>query len=221
MKLYQRILICGPARSGNTLMLHLIGAGFRNVRICHGERVPEQSAGRPGRFVVGKKPGAVKHLERLLNEWDLGVIFTMRDPRDSICSQHVGKPFWLKPDRWITAAEKIKEYRDHPNALLVRFENLIQQPASVQGTLAAKFGLAFRRPFSECHQNFDAADKQGIQAMHGARPLDRSRIGHWRETEEKRQLVADAIRTTDLAHWMEVFGYDPSRRVATSIPVAG
>jgi hypothetical protein len=190
-------------------LLHLVGAGFRNVRICHGERVPEQSVARPGRFIVGKKPGAMKNIERFLGEWDMGVIFTIRDPRDSITSKHVAGKFWVKPDRWIRAAEQIVKHRDHPRALLVRFEHLIHHPERIQERIAAQFGMIPRRPFAKCYPHFDTADKQGMQAMHGARPLDRSRIGHWRETEEKRQLVADALHATDIAHWMGVFGYAP------------
>ena len=209
MKLYQRILICGAARQGNTLLLHLMGAGFRGVRILHGEQVPNGETSRPGQIIVGKRPGEIEHVGLHCDLWDLGFIFTIRDPRDVICSIHTGEGYWVRPDRWVRAAEAIQRHRDHPRAMIVRYEELIRQPARVQGCISKKFGLAFRLPFSKCHRDFDVDDTEGIHAMHGARPLDRSRIGHSRKTGEKRQLVADALRDVpDVEFWMREFGYE-------------
>jgi len=207
---YRRILICGCARSGNTLMLHLIGAGYRNVRICHGERIPERTGQPNGPVVVGKRPGAIIRLDRLLGQSDLGVILMIRDPRDVICSRHVNEQLWAKPDGWVKTARIVSNYRDHTHVLVVHFERLLKYPGLLQQYIGDRFDLEIRRPFVECYEHFDRADKQGMAAMHGARPLDTTRIGHWQRTEEDRQRVAEALRTEpELHRWMEMWGYLP------------
>lgn len=209
MKLYQRILICGAARQGNTLLMNLLGTGFRHVRILSGEQVPERGASRPGRMLVGKRPGSIVGIRQLVKEWDLGIIFTIRDPRDVVTSRHTDGEYWRRPGQWAERAGLVRQYREHPRAMVVRFERLIRQPEQVQEEIGQKFHLSPWRPFSECHQHFDGADAEGIHAMHGARPFDRSRIGHWCETDEKRRLVADALRETpDMEFWMREWKYD-------------
>jgi hypothetical protein len=212
MKLYQRILICGAARQGNTLLMHLLGTGFRGVRICHGERVPNGEAMRPGQIAVGKRPGAIMGIGRLLDQWDLGIIFTMRDPRDVVTSKHMDGLYWRRAEQWVKRAALVHGHQEHPRAMVVRYERLIRDPDTVQAEIGAKFGLTICRPFASCHKHFDRDDVVGILAMHGPRPLDRSRIGHWKESEEKRQIVAEALETTpEMSHWMKVWGYDPPR----------
>jgi len=208
MKLYQRILICGAARQGNTLLMHLLGTGFRGVRICHGERVPSSEASRPGRMLIGKRPGSIVAVDQLLGQWDIGIIFTMRDPRDVMTSRHTGNEYWRRAQQWADRAAIVRQHSQHPRAMVVRFERLIRHPEKVQEEIGCKFNLIPQRPFSECHQHFDEADAEGVHAMHGARPLDRSRIGHWRETDEKRRIVSDAIRDIpDLEFWMKEWSY--------------
>lgn len=220
MSRYPRILITGCARSGNTLLLHLFGPGFHNTRICHGERIPEKSACRPGWSIVGKRPGALAKLDRVLAQPDIGILFTMRDPRDCISSRHIAGDFWVKLERWVQCAEIIARHRDHPRASLVHFEQLLTDPAGVQAWLAARLGLTIRLPFVECWKEFDCRDSQGIKAMHGARPLDATRIGHWRREPGTRKRVAHAFaETPELPRWMWEFGYE-SGLAETPLPVA-
>ena len=217
---YPRILITGCARSGNTLLLHLMGTGYRNTLICHGEQIPAASLCHPGVSVIGKKPGAIVKLDRVLAQPDIGVIFTVRDPRDCICSRHVAGDYWVKPERWVKCAEIIARHACHPGAAIVRFEQMLREPAVTQQWLASKFGLQIRRPWVQCYDEFDCRDSQGMAAMHGARPLDLARIGHWRHDPEHRERVAEAFRSTpELPRWMEEFGY-VDRQIASALPLA-
>lgn len=217
---YPRLLITGCARSGNTLLLHLIGTGYRNTRICYGERIPERSACRPGWSIVGKKPGAIVKLDRVLAEPDIGVIFTMRDPRDAICSCHYEHGLMVTGERWARCAQIVATHRDHPRVTVVHYEHVLRGPTDVQRWLAAKLGLQIRRDWVECWAEFDCRDSQGIAAMHGARPLDPARIGHWRDDPAKRQRVAEALESTaELPRWMQEFGYE-SQDSTAAVPVA-
>lgn len=205
----RRILVTGCARSGNTLMCHLLGTGYRNTRILRGERVPQSQEAKKGPVVIGKRPGALRSLGTLLEQPDFGAVLMMRDPRDTITSKHWRDEYWTNSHQWIKAARLIDAYRDHERILLVFFESLLKYPLLVQQYVAERFSLTPSRPFSECHQYFDVGDAQGIAAMHGARPIDRSRIGHWQETPEKRARVVEAFKQVpELSIWMDRFGYN-------------
>ena len=88
-----RILICGCARSGNTLMFSLIDTGFENIVKVKGgpwgEQVPKEAV--EGKVVVGKFPRKASRLYKLMAD-DLGIIYMMRDPRDVLVSKHFERP---------------------------------------------------------------------------------------------------------------------------------
>ena len=88
-----RILICGCARSGNTLMFSLIDTGFENIVKVKGgpwgEQVPKEVV--EGKVVVGKFPRKASRLHKLMAD-DLGIIYMMRDPRDVLVSKHFERP---------------------------------------------------------------------------------------------------------------------------------
>jgi hypothetical protein len=73
----KRIIICGCARSGNTLMLHLLETGFENiVKIIRGrsnETFPNKEDLIEGKVIIGKKPNIIYNLNNIV-ENDLGVI---------------------------------------------------------------------------------------------------------------------------------------------------
>ncbi len=204
-----RILVTGCARSGNTLLSHLIAAGFDGVRLHHdaphGEALPTDGA-------VGRFPRLLTEAARLLQESpELGVVLMMRDPRDVLTSVHPKNPntYWVHPTRWIDCAKRIAELVDHPRCLLVRFESLLTKPEAVQEVIADRFGFAIRRQFADCPQHFEASDVEGLQAMHGARPLDPSRVGAWQSDERKRNYIEWLLKgDAELRQWAAYWSYE-------------
>ena len=203
----QRILICGCARSGNTLMLNLMEVGFQNiVKNIDGpgnEQIPKKPI--PGHVVVGKFPKKIYQLDTLMKP-DLGVIYMLRDARDVLISKHFQKPhkYWTPIRRWVEAAEIAVKYENHPQVHILKFEDLLRSPDKIQFSLAQKFGLIPLRSFAAAHKYFDKTDDYNIQTMNGIRPLDKSRIGAWKT---KRAAAKRFMENEDVQKYMRHFGY--------------
>lgn len=197
-------------------MLHLMDVGFERTRILFdtetGEAVPSIDDVCENEVVVGKYPRRTETLEFFLTQEDLGIIYMMRDPRDVLVSRHFMQPqkYWVSPQRWIDTAHMAEEVKDYPQVIVVKFEDLIEVSDEVQLEIARVFDLEMSVPFEECHKKFNQTDKVGISAMNGARSLDTSRIGNWKEDEAKRARVQWAFtRCPEIKELMQKFDYQP------------
>lgn len=209
-----RLLICGCARSGNTLMLHLLDTGFKETEISYdgpgGEVIPSKKDVVEGKVTVGKFPKKAGKLSKWIKDESFGVVYMIRDPRDVLVSKHWLKPhkYWVQPKRWIATAEIANEYKDHERVILVRYEDLLRNPGDIQRKISVKFRLEILRPFDECHREFDLNDNINMNNMNGARPLDSSRIGNWDKDPDKKAYVDRTLNSfPDISKWMKKFGY--------------
>ncbi len=205
--MYKRILITGCARSGNTLLLHLMGSSFKNTTMLKEEVFPHVTEGT---INIGKFPK--KAVEATKDYPDLGVIFTIRDPRDVIVSIHGLKPkkFWVEPQRWIHNAKIALEVKNKQNVYLLKYEDLLTNPIEIQENIAKKFGLKILRSFNEAYKYFDETDdiKNKI-ATNGFRPLDKTRIGNWKESDTKVKRVQKVLHDyPEIENLMKKFGYN-------------
>jgi len=205
----ERIHIVGPQRSGTTLMQALFGTCFdidgvttKEIHLWH--RWP---AGE--RIVMTKRPGD-EVLAPLVLKLDpnLWFVFMLRDPRDVVVSEHGREPgkYWSNLRVWRQAIGVLERMKGHPRFIVVRYEDLVTDPDSVQRALAAR--MAFLRPvipFSQYHDHTSQAVAQSGQfnrAMRGIRPVTSESVGAWRAhlPRVKAQLathgdVADALIT--------------------------
>ena len=209
----KRILICGCARSGNTLMLHLMGTGFENTEILYdgpgGEVMPRKEDEKEGKAIVGKFPKKAGKLEKWLDNEEFGAIYMMRDPRDVLVSKHFLKPkrYWVPTKRWIDAAKIAEELQGKERILMVSYEELLSDPKKVQEEIASAFGLSIAIPFEKCHEHFDQDDQTNISNMNGARPLDPGRIGNWKNDPAKKKHIEKRLKDVELVKYMKKFGY--------------
>ena len=91
---------------------------------------------------------------------------------------------------------------------MLKYESLILKPNKVQKKIADKFGLTIRKPFSECYQDFDQNDEVNMNTMNGARPLDPSRIGNWKDSNKKIDYVNRILANEpEVRAYMEKLGY--------------
>jgi hypothetical protein len=205
-----RILICGCARSGNTLMFSLIDTGFENIVKVKGgpwgEQVPKEVV--EGKVIVGKFPRKASRLHKLMAD-DLGIIYMMRDPRDVLVSKHFERPrtYWTSFERWIRTATVALEYKDHPNVLLLKYEDLITKPNKAQKAMAEKFNLEAARKFEHCYESFDTNDKYNAKTMNGIRPLDKSRIGVWKDGYLNEKFINRLMKNSEMTDLMKRFDY--------------
>ncbi|MFM9058710.1 MAG: sulfotransferase domain-containing protein [Planctomycetaceae bacterium] len=111
------------------------------------------------------------------------VLWMLRDPRDVLTSRHPAAPdaFYVSPGRLIQSLELYLRFKDEPQILPIRYEELVLSPAAVQAGIAEAFQIEPSRAFTECHRHFPQF-YQNIRAMHSIRPLDRGGVGRWRTT---------------------------------------
>lgn len=208
------ILICGCARSGNTLMSFACAAGFERVYRHPGEENPMSvDADDPSKYdwIVSKRPKLEKKVAKLLEKYqDFYAIYMLRDPRAVLVSKHPmsKKKYYTEPERWIESVKRLSEYENHNKVIVVKFEDLIQHPLKCQSEIAAKFGLKKTVGFDKCYEMFEAIDKKGTKSMHGARKLDPGRIESWKDSKQDSKYVEYVINKYKLIpELMEKYGY--------------
>ncbi len=204
----RRLLITGCPRSGNTVMLYAMAGGFDAVPLP-GEAVPRVPPFGLSR-VVGKMPSAVEHIEPMLHhDPELFVVLMLRDPRDVLASRNFydeTRP-WLRSDaRWVQAAEVILALSHHPRVQVVRYEELVTDPDTVQQRLASALQWDVVTPWSIGPSGWPTPTTANEKAMWGVRPFDTKSVGQWRTTTDAAPL-SDAAR--DLANRL---GYEVGRK---------
>ena len=191
-------------------MFSLIDTGFENIVKVKGgpwgEQVPKEAV--EGKVVVGKFPRKASRLYKLMAD-DLGIIYMMRDPRDVLVSKHFERPrtYWTSVERWIRTATVALEYKDHPNVLLLKYEDLITKPNKAQKAMAEKFNLEAARKFEDCYESFDTKDKYNAKTMNGIRPLDKSRIGAWKDGYLNEKFINRLMKNSEMTDLMKRFDY--------------
>lgn len=141
------ILIGGCGRSGTTLLLSIISSHSdvyafpkeigafsewnngnarldRLYRYILTHKLPEEK-----KRMCEKTPANVRYFDRILDHFnqDVKLIHLIRDGRDVMLSQHPKNPdkYWVSPDRWINDVSAGLKFRNHPNVLTIKYENLI------------------------------------------------------------------------------------------------
>ena len=191
------ILICGPPRSGTTLLYCMLRYTVRNRLV-----VPQETV--PGEGEIGKVVTA------LLKGPD-GAIVCIRDPRAIISSVH-SKPHF-QGQYFIGATTSLKRhglleyfegYRKVTNCVIVPYEHLILLPNLMRDMLGNVFGLEFKAGFEDFHKGQYGSECN--HALNGLRPLDE---GHdWRDHLERVEGEFQAHR--ELFEVMEAWNYGQS-----------
>jgi hypothetical protein len=146
------IIIGGCARSGTTLLLAILSANPYILAIpketdsftMWNRRKNKLYPVRLDRFYrkfltfsvpkittrwVEKRPDNVYFISEILNYYgaDSRFIHILRDPRAVCCSIHPSVPgdYWVEPERWVKAVTAGLKFKDHPQVLTLRYEDLI------------------------------------------------------------------------------------------------
>lgn len=179
----QRVHIVGCRRSGTTLMMELMWqsyafSGRHEHEISVFEPIP---AGET--LYLTKKPPDTRRIHGVFQaDPNLYLIAMLRDPRAVITSRHESKPdvYFAGYLRWREYIDAIERLHDHPRFILIRYEDLLTDPDTVQTRISKQFPfLAEKRKFSVYPEGADVSDV-AAQSLNGVRPFDTSRIDGWR-----------------------------------------
>ena len=173
-----RILITGCARSGTSLLTYLM-KGFRSLHVVDSKEKNPRLIGHVSEF---SEPFVIKYPQGLINPrqdfalrrrrdllmtgfrssylrcyvktWK--ILICIRDAKDVLTSQHPGQPdrYYVSPWRWIKAIERTLPLQDHPNVLLVKYEELVYDPVRQMTCIAAFLGMDYDKSWTRrFHKN--------------------------------------------------------------------
>ena len=211
-----RIHIIGCSRSGTT-MLHLAFSCFTDVILSNTETdifhpYLEERLKLAMRFgwrgltkhYVTKRnarwyePEQIDQLIRQTQLENIGLVHLVRDPRDVMLSTYPGSASdsaglaYVSPEQWyasILAADRVfGELASHPNKLVLRYEDVVLNPRSVEQEIEKTFNLrrnSNAQPLNRIKDNFEqlriSFDPVTLRNLNGLRNADPSSIGKWRQ----------------------------------------
>ena len=181
----KRIHVVGLSpRSGTTLMMELIAHCFDIQAYAKHEMSILRSPQTSVDTFVSKKPHEFKIANRISKKnSDIWVVLMIRDPRDIIVSKHD-----IDPDVYFTPLTQLqKSYSTfikdtHSKRLItVKYEELVKNPDAIQHQLEQNISfLSATCQFSDFQGNSSICQKS-LQAMGGARKIETSSIGNWKD----------------------------------------
>ncbi len=210
----RQIHIAGCARSG-TNMAHVAMLAFEGVVISAQETAPDYPGLGPllrmyRRGEIGRGPTTLvtkrgfnwsrpEHIDRLVRRFrdeDLGLLYLVRDPRDVLLSMHEATgpdSGYVSVERWhesMLAGERLLAgVAGRPGTLVIRYEDLVLDPVTVQRRIGECFGLRLR-PGIDSIADLDRTiavsgyrlPPNRVRSMHRIRPFDAQSVGKWRRT---------------------------------------
>ncbi len=214
----KRIIICGSPRSGTTLMNELMRSYYGTYVMNREERAlrfPYLVSNK--KYVVTKHPLDFNFFSRFIETFNRPLfLFMLRDPRDVIISKHfknkdhylVNFPLWKKA---VTAYENL----DYDNIVLVKYENLITDPLSIQKKITAKLGLELKNDFKDFFNNVDKGH-QDIKSLGGIRPIDSSNLGKYKNPEHSQRIREQITSFPEMSDYLIKYGYESSKHWETT-----
>lgn len=185
------MIVCGFPRSGTSLTLILLYGSVTNYPVRsdrEGKKLEWQW--RDGQEVILKGP-------HLLAQFPERPVILVRDPR-SVVTSKVGDSYFIglgPPNgRTLGIYGLFEIIRDHySSGCIVKYEDLVRDPDSVQRRIGEWWGLEYSRPWSEYPNNWNIPlIGMWARKMNGIRPIDQ---GHdWRdhmdrlEQQDKEQM---------------------------------
>ena len=231
------IVIGGCARSGTSLLLSVLSSHKRILAIpgetqllCPGaywppaggiakpdlealyERLTELDLSAGCQAWCEKTPRNVHNIELILETlgpetWFLNII---RDGRDVVLSRHPKKPdgYWVSPDRWINDVRAGLSWREHPQILTIRYEDLVESLGQTTRSLCNLMSLQYDERILSYPQHARIQDSESW--FEAARPLTRTSIGRWRRPASKQDgdRVKQLLDQPGAVELLSECGYD-------------
>jgi hypothetical protein len=196
-RLRTHIVICGYQRSGTTLLLMMMEYALPNARRFGREKSAWRAATfewRNHEVLISKMPVDIFRLHCLRNFYNnrrakLRTIIMIRDPRDVLTSRHPKtgpEGYFQDSDQWRDMHVYVERYRNDPDVLLLRYEDLVADPDSVQEKVDAFTGEKSVCRYVDAHKD-DRPDFD-THTLNGVRPVDKGGVGRWRRPEHRDRM---------------------------------
>lgn len=179
----KHIHICGPPRSGTTLLMELMRSCF----VWDWAPETETSMLVPSQHLSGrcltKKPAGGNYARCFLRDPHKWLIYCQRDPRDIVCSRHGMAPdlYWANLRQWRNLRCKITKLSANPKLIVIRYEELVRNPNKVQQDLCEQIPWLQQTALFTDYQKLSNPSLQSLRAMRGVRRIKTLSIGRWHQ----------------------------------------
>jgi hypothetical protein len=210
---FRRLYIMGCGRSG-TWLLTAVMSTFDSLDVVAKELTFEYFGllvTNQSMLVMKRDLYAYKRVELIPESVEIAYI--VRHPFDVLTSYNptVQRQYYITPDRWLGEMLALQYLVDtkRPNTKIIRYEDLVTQPAKVQADLADFFHLTISRSVDHVDSTFNASP-EAIAAMHGLRKIDTSSINKYQTDGAKLDYLKQVrARLGRLLQWVgETYQYD-------------
>ena len=216
------LVICGFPRTGSTLLQLMVESCLPGVRGFDGEVRALDVAGRALRgagVLVTKRPDDVAEIAAIRAACRAAgtrpvFVAMVRDPADCLTSVHKAYPatrgYYLSPERWASVYAAIRAVEGDPDVLVLRYEDLVTDPAAAEARITEALGVAASRPFARWHEAASARARDSMTegALGGLRSLDAGGIGRGAGPEHAERLAEVEAALPQLGEMRARFGYE-------------
>lgn len=223
------IILGGPARSGTTLLLSVLGGHSHILAIEH-ETTAFHPTLRPEKLLSGllfagqghklrriepgvtrfceKTPGNVRRTQRILDFFKgrVRIVHILRDGRDVITSRHPTEPdrYWVSIERWLIEARSALEADARDEVMTIKYEDLVASPRGTLSRVCAFLDEPFEERLMDYHRHTNVKTNSAWAAS--AAPLHRSSLKKW-EKPEHRQRLDEFLSNSEAVALMQAAGY--------------
>lgn len=155
-----------------------------------------------------KSPSNVLKFGKILNYFagEVKIIHIIRDGRDVMLSKHPTAPdeYWVSPKRWVNDVKAGLEYKDHPQVLTIKYENLI---LSYQATINKLCEFINEEATEELNNWFENTNVQDSNAWFDkAQKIHSNSIEKWKK-EENQERVEEVMQNEEVVELLKELDY--------------
>ncbi|MGM0502003.1 MAG: sulfotransferase family protein [Bacillota bacterium] len=155
-----------------------------------------------------KSPSNVLKFGKILNYFgeEVRLIHIIRDGRDVMLSKHPTAPdeYWVSPERWVNDVKAGLEFKDHPQVLTIKYEDLI---LSYQKTINQICDFIGEEATSELNNWFKNTNIKDSNAwFEKAQQIHSKSIEKWKK-EENKERVEEVMQHEEVVDLLEELDY--------------
>lgn len=158
-----------------------------------------------------KTPKNVQYIGRILKHFGKGcrVIHMVRDGRDVITSRHPNKVdrYWVDTARWVEDVHAGLAFEDHPQVLMIRYEDLVEQCSAVGRALFEFIGIPYSSAIEQFPQGALAARLERVTMGHTVSEVHGDSVGRWKDPKHA-SVIQEFYRDPDAVELLTRLGYD-------------
>jgi len=94
--------------------------------------------------------------------------------------------------------------------MLVRYEELIENPRELQQQIADRLQIKISRDFSDFHTRSDKKHKD-IKSLGGVRPIDPKNVGKYLQEQNRKRIKGQLKHFPEISDYLIKYGYEKDR----------